>query len=70
MGLDTGEAVVSASALDRLGDRLTILEAALDDVERDLRAKGGYQMAFRHLYGAAAGLRGQRLRARPLMRRR
>lgn len=71
MGLDSGEAIVSAKALDQLGDRLTILEAALEDVEQDLRVPKGdqdYRAAFRHLYGAAAGLRGRRLRARALVR--
>lgn len=72
MGLDSGEAIVSTSALEDLGDRLTILEAALEDVEQDLRGveeAEAYQVAFRHLYAAAAGLRGRRLRARALVRR-
>ena len=71
MGLDTGEAVVSAEALDQLGDRLTVLEAALDDVERDLRGAPSdrdHREAFQHLYAAAAGLRGRRLRARAFVR--
>lgn len=71
MGLDSGEAIVSATALDELGDRLTILEAALEDVEQDLRRSKdleAYRDAFRHLYAAAAGLRGRRLRARALVR--
>jgi hypothetical protein len=37
MGLDSGEALVDAEALERLRDRLYVLESALDDVERDLR---------------------------------
>jgi len=72
MGLDSGEAIVSASALEDLGDRMTVLEAALEDVEQDLRAADdpdAYRSAFRHLYAAAAGLRGRRLRARALVRR-
>jgi hypothetical protein len=72
MGLDSGEAIVSASALEDLGDQMTILEAALEDVEQDLRGiddVGAYREAFRHLYAAAAGLRGRRLRARALVRR-
>ena len=40
-----------------LNDRLYVLEAALDDVERDLRADGDHRAAFQHLYAAAAGLR-------------
>lgn len=72
MGLDSGEAIVSSSALDELGDRLTILESVLEDVEQDLRGVDepeAYREAFRHLYAAAAGLRGRRLRTRALVRR-
>jgi hypothetical protein len=72
MGLDSGEAIVSARRLEDLGDRLTVLEAALEDVERDLRLEGSeeaYRAAFRHLYAAAAGLRGRRLSPRALVRR-
>lgn len=71
MGLDSGEAIVSATALDDLGDRLTVLEAALEDVEDDLRGSddaAAYREAFRHLYAASAALRGRRLRARALVR--
>ena len=71
MGLDSGEAMVSTEALDILSDRLTILEAALEGVERDLRDSAtdqDYRAAFRHLYGAAAGLRGRRPRVRALTR--
>jgi hypothetical protein len=73
MGLDSGEAIVSTSALDVLGDRITILEAALEDVEQDLRGAEdpeAYKSAFRHLYAAAAGIRGHRLRATALVRER
>ncbi|MDX1690233.1 MAG: hypothetical protein R3290_04330 [Acidimicrobiia bacterium] len=62
MGLDSGEALVDAGALDDLRDRLYILESALDDVERDLRGVDDaeeYRAAFRHLYAAAAQLRGR-----------
>lgn len=72
MGLDSGEAIVSAQALQELGDRITVLEAALEDVEQDLRGVAGaepYVAAFRHLYAAAAGLRGRRLRVRAVLRR-
>ena len=73
MGLDSGEAIVSEGALQDLGDRITILESALEDVEQDLRGVDedrAYREAFRHLYAAAAGLRGRRLRARALVRAR
>jgi hypothetical protein len=69
--LDPGEAVVSLDALTELGDRLTILEAAMEDVRQDLSlepAHEGYEKAFRHLYEAAEGLCGQRLRARAVPR--
>ncbi len=71
LGLDSGEAIVSAEALEEQSDRLSVLEAALEDVERDLRGSpvpAEYQHAFRHLYAAAAGLRGRRLLARALVR--
>jgi hypothetical protein len=67
IGLGPGEAVVSQRALTDLGDRITILEAALEDVREDLSLEPGpaaYENAFRHLYEAAEGLRGQRLQAR------
>ena len=72
MRFESGEALVSAARLEDLSDRLTVLEAALEDVERDLRREPsaqGYQDAFRHLYAAAAGLRGRRLNPRALVRK-
>jgi hypothetical protein len=59
--------VVSLRALTDLGDRITILEAALEDVEQDLGPNATlneYEAAFRHIYEAAAHLRGRRLRAK------
>jgi hypothetical protein len=64
MGLDSGEALVPAGGLLALRDALYALEAALDDVEEDLRGRPPleeYRAAFRHLYGAAAQLRGAAL---------
>ncbi len=61
MGLDSGEALVPVDKLVGLRDRLYVLEAALDDVEQDLRGRPPveeYRAAFRHLYAAAAQLRG------------
>ncbi len=58
---------MSLGALAELGDRLTVLEAAIEDVRQDLGLEPGqedYESAFRHLYQAAEGLRGHRLRAR------
>ncbi len=68
-GLGPGEAIVSASSLADLGDRLTVLEAALEDVEEDIRrADSGqaYREAFDHLYAAAKGLVDHRLQVRAL----
>ena len=67
MDLTSAEATVSAAALNELGDRLTVLEAALEDVEQDLKVSpnaDAYRAAFEHLYEAAAGLRGRRLRVK------
>ena len=60
MGLDGGDALVSARDLVALRDRLWELREALDDVERDLRGTPPieeYRSAFQHLYAAAAQLR-------------
>jgi len=60
MGLDSGDAVVDATALKSLRDRLYVLESALDDVEGDLGLQAediDYRRAFQHLYAAAAHLR-------------
>lgn len=66
--LPAGQVIVGQQDLDRLHDRLYALEAALDDVERDLaeiaaspsdRARGrAYEVAFAHLRAAAEDLRG------------
>lgn len=61
MGLERNEALVTVEALEGLRDRLYVLEAALSDVESDLRGAPDleeYKRAFQHLYGAAAHLRG------------
>ena len=53
--------VVSQGQLDRLHDRLYELEAALDDVDMDLKGTNSataYKTAFAHIYQAADGLRG------------
>jgi hypothetical protein len=64
MGLTGDEALVSSAALESLRDRIYLLEAALTDVESDLRGRpeaGEYKRAFQHLYAAAAQLRGAAL---------
>jgi hypothetical protein len=58
-----GQLIVDQAELDRLHDLLYALEAALEDVERDLgersrRAEGDYRKAFLHLFRAADDLRG------------
>jgi hypothetical protein len=61
MGLASGEALVPVSGLMAVRDGLYALEAALDDVELDLRGRPPleeYKRAFRHLHAAAAQLRG------------
>lgn len=67
MGLDGGESLVNSEELDALRDRLYLVEAALDDVEGDLRGGASldeYRRAFQHLYAAAAQLRGSTLEPR------
>ncbi len=69
MGLDPGLVVADASEVQRLADRLYILESAVKDVERDLResrSADDYQAAFRHLYAAAVDLVGEQLEPRAL----
>jgi len=61
MGLDRGEALISADVLARVRDRLSVLRAAVHDVERDLADAGDYRAAFRHLYRAAMDLTEVRL---------
>ena len=60
-GLPADQLVVAQADLDRLHDRLYALEAALEDVDRDLgvdRSPVALFEAFEHLYAAADGLRG------------
>src|SRR3546814_19614754 len=40
-GISEAELIVTREALDELPDKLYVLEAALEDVERDLAAAGG-----------------------------
>lgn len=64
MGLGPGVAVVDQAGLQRVRDRMYMLEAAVKDVERDLRESStpeDYQAAFRHLYAAAVDLARQHL---------
>lgn len=62
--MGAGEALVPAEPLRRLSDLLYALEAAVEDVERDLEADpSGHAAAFEHLYGAASALKGATLEA-------
>ncbi|MEE9205789.1 MAG: hypothetical protein V3U50_02285 [Acidimicrobiia bacterium] len=68
-GLGPGEAIVTTDALADLGDRVTVLEAALEDVAEDLRhghSLQAYRAAFDHLHAAASGLVDHRLSVRAL----
>ncbi|MFZ6002612.1 MAG: hypothetical protein ACOYXM_01635 [Actinomycetota bacterium] len=62
LGISESELVVARQALDDLRDRLYVLEAALEDVERDLAVADGEQDlrdALHWLLAAARPLRGQ-----------
>ena len=43
VGLSEAELIVTRAALDELRDRIYVLEAAIEDVERDREAAGGEQ---------------------------
>ena len=43
VGLSEAELIVTRTALDELRDRIYVLEAAIEDVERDREAGGGEQ---------------------------
>ena len=61
VGLSEDELVMTRRAMDELRDRLYVLEAAIDDVERDLAGsptKSDYQDAVEWLLDAARPLRG------------
>jgi len=59
LGLTEGELVVARAQLDDLADRLYVLEAAIEDVERDLeqsKAVADYEQAVTWLLQAARPL--------------
>ncbi|HEX9854447.1 MAG TPA: hypothetical protein VGC47_03970 [Acidimicrobiia bacterium] len=69
LGLGTDDVLVSRSDLDRLRDKLFVLEAALEDVERDLGESSklqDYADAYVHLLEGALPLRGARVEPRAL----
>ena len=64
VGLSETELIVTRDALDNLRDQLYVLEAAVEDVERDLEAATGDQDirdALEWILAAARPLCGQRL---------
>ncbi len=64
MGLETDDVLISLASLADWQDRLVVIEAALDDVESDLRGRPPleeYRAAFRHLYAAVSPLRSIRV---------
>jgi hypothetical protein len=69
LGLGSDDVLVSRSDMERLRDKLFILEAALEDVERDLAASSrlqDYADAYVHLLEGALPLRGARVEPRAL----
>jgi hypothetical protein len=64
VGLSESELIVARQALDELRDRLYVLEAAVEDVERDLseaESEQDLRDALRWLLDAARPLQGQTL---------
>lgn len=64
LGLPADAVVVSMRQLDDWRDRLYVLEAALEDVQRDLAGSPtlqDYADAYVHLLEAALGVRGVRI---------
>lgn len=62
VGLSESELIVARQALDELRDRLYVLEAAVEDVERDLseaESEQDLRDALRWLLDAARPLQGQ-----------
>lgn len=67
LGLGEHELVVARAELDRLYDELYVLEATLDDVDRDLvgaRTVRDHRLIIDELLAAARPLAGRRLDAR------
>ncbi len=68
-GLKADEILLTREALEEWRDRIYILEAAIDDAERDLEGKPtlrDYTEAFQHLYDAAVGIRSYRVEPRAI----
>lgn len=62
--LGPDDVLMSASLLGEIQDAVYVLEAALEDIDRDLADvddPGGHREALWHLYGAAAALRALRI---------
>lgn len=68
-GLKPDEVLLSRESLEEWRDRVYILEAALEDAERDLEGKPtlrDYTEAFQHIYDAAVGIRSFRIEPRAM----
>ncbi len=68
-GLNDDEILLTRDALEEWRDRIYILEAAIEDAERDLEGKPSlrdYTEAFQHLYDAALGVRAYRIEPRAI----
>lgn len=60
---------MTRAAIEDWRDRIYILEAAIEDAERDLEGKPSlrdYTEAFQHLYEAALGVRSFRIEPRAM----
>ena len=69
MGLETDDVLITRATLAEWQDRMVVVEAALDDVESDLRGRPPieeYRAAFRHLYAAVEPLRRTRVEPRAI----
>lgn len=63
-GLRDDEVLLTRKVIEEWRDQIYILEAAIEDAERDLEGKPSlrdYTEAFQHLYEAARGVRSFRI---------
>jgi hypothetical protein len=70
-GIGPDEVLIGRGDFDAWRDLVYVLEAAMDDVDRDLAGRPAlrdYTEAFLHLYDAATGLRYHRIEPRAVGR--
>lgn len=68
-GLRDDEVLLTRDSLEEWRDKIYILEAAIEDAERDLEGTPSlrdYTEAFQHLYNAALGIRSFRIEPRAM----